>query len=42
MYTSSDNDDGFYNDYISRGLCGTGLINKKETFILLEALNIGL
>ena len=41
MYTSSDNDDGFYDDYISRGLCGTGPINKQE-FSILDAVNIGL
>ena len=41
MYTLLDNDDGFYDDYISRGLCGTGPINKQE-FSILDAVNIGL
>ena len=41
MYTSSDDNDGFYDDYISRGLCGTGPINKQE-FSILDAINIGL
>ena len=41
MYTSSDDDDGFYDDYISRGLCGSGPINKQE-FSILDAVNIGL
>ena len=41
MYTSSDDDDRFYDDYISRGLCGTGPINKQE-FSILDAVNIGL
>ena len=42
MYTSSDTkDDGFFDDYISRGLCGTGPINKQE-FSILDAVNIGL
>ena len=42
MYTSSDvEDDGFYDYYISRGLCGIGPINKQE-FSILDAINIGL
>ena len=42
MYTSSDaKDDGFFDDYISRGLCGTGPVNQQE-FSILDAINIGL
>jgi len=41
MYTSSDDDDGFYDDYISRGLCGTGPVNQQD-FTIQDALNIGL
>ena len=42
MYTSSDDDDdGYYDNYISRGLCGTGPVNKQD-FTIQDALNIGL
>ena len=42
MYTSlDDDDDGFYDNYISRGLCGTGPINNQE-FSILDAIQIGL
>ena len=42
MYTSSDdNDDGYYNNYISRGLCGTGPVNQQD-FTIQDAINIGL
>ena len=42
MYTSSDdNDDGYYDNYISRGLCGTCTVNQQE-FSILDAINIGL
>ena len=41
MYTSSDDADGFYDNYISRGLCGTGPVNQQE-FSILDAINIGL
>ena len=42
MYTSSDdNDDGYFDNYISRGLCGTGPVNKQD-FTIQDALNIGL
>ena len=42
MYTSSDdNDDGYFDNYISRGLCGTGPVNQQD-FTIQDALNIGL
>ena len=42
MYTSSDDsDDGFFDNYISRGLCGTGPVNQQD-FTILDALNIGI
>ena len=41
MYTSSNNADGFYNNYISRGLCGTGPVNQQD-FTIQDAANIGL
>ena len=42
MYTSSDTEeDGFFDDYIARGLCGSGPINKQE-FSILDFVNIGL
>ena len=31
MYTSlDDNDDGYFDNYISRGLCGTGPVNPQD------------
>ena len=40
MYTSSDdNDDGYFDNYISRGLCGTGPVN-QHNFTIQDALNI--
>ena len=42
MYTSSDdNDDGYFDNYISRGLCGTGPVNQQD-FTIQDAINIGL
>ena len=43
MYTSSDNDDdGYYDNYISRVLlCGTGLVNQQD-FTIQDAVNVGL
>ena len=42
MYTSSDaKDDGFYDDYISRVMRGTGPVN-QQAFSILDAINIGL
>ena len=42
MYTSSDDtDDGYYDNYISRGLCGTGPVNQQD-FTIQDAVNIGL
>ena len=41
MYTTSNAKGGFYNGYISRGLCGTGPVNQQE-FSILDAINIGL
>ena len=42
MYTSSDNDDdGYYNNYISRGLCGTSPVNQQD-FTIQDAINIDL
>ena len=42
MYTSSDDaDDGYYDNYISRGRCGTGPINQQD-FTIQDAVNIGL
>ena len=42
MCTSSDNnDDWYYDNYISRGLCGTGPVNQQD-FTIQDAVNIGL
>ena len=42
MYTSSDDDDdGYYDNHISRGLCGTGPVNQQD-FTIQDAVNIGL
>ena len=43
MYTSSDdNNDGYYDNYISRALlCGTDPVNQKD-FTIRDAVNIGL
>jgi len=42
MYTSSDDaDDGYYDNYISRGLCGTGPVNQQD-FTIQDAVNRGL
>ena len=42
MYTSSDdNDGGYYDNYISRGLCGIGPVN-QQNFAMKNAVNIGL
>ena len=42
MYTSSDdNDDGYYDNYISRGLCGTGPVNQQD-FTIQDAVKNGL
>ena len=42
MYTSlDDNDDGYFDNYISRGLCGTGPVNQQD-FTIQNVLNIGL
>ena len=42
MYTSSDDaDDGYYDNYISRGLSGTGPVNQQD-FTIQDAINIGL
>ena len=42
MYTSSDNnDDRYYDNYISRALCGTGPVNQQDSTIQ-DAVNIGL
>eukprot|EP00751_Fragilariopsis_kerguelensis_P030908 CAMPEP_0170925016 /NCGR_PEP_ID=MMETSP0735-20130129/12028_1 /TAXON_ID=186038 /ORGANISM="Fragilariopsis kerguelensis, Strain L26-C5" /LENGTH=565 /DNA_ID=CAMNT_0011325007 /DNA_START=152 /DNA_END=1845 /DNA_ORIENTATION=- len=38
MYTSSDDaDDGYYDNYLSRGLCGTGPVNQQD-FTIQDAV----
>ena len=42
MYTSSDDaDDGYYDNYISRGLCGTGPVTQQD-FTIQDAVKNGL
>jgi len=39
-YTSLDDDDGYYDNYISRDLCGIGPVNQQD-FTIQDAVNIG-
>ena len=36
-----DNDDGYFDIYLSRGLCETGPVNQQD-FTIQDAVNIGL
>ena len=41
MYTLLDDNDGYYDNYISRRLCGTGPVNQQD-FTIQDAVHIGL